>query len=97
MNSNIRYLGLALALAFAMATPAMAADDTGGIVGGPSNSNDAMITRQVERDHQTVGTVRTPGMATMPSQRAAEPGVSDPDKVTRDEKSGRVDDENRGR
>jgi hypothetical protein len=95
MNSKIRYLGLALA--FAIAAPAMAADDTGGIVGSPSNDNDAMIERQVERDHQTVDTARTPGIAITPSQRASEPGVSDPDKVTRDEKSGRVDDENRGR
>jgi hypothetical protein len=95
MNSKIRYLGLALA--FAMAAPAMAADDTGGIPGSPSNGNDAMVGRQVERNHETVGRVRTPEVVVAPSQRASEPGVSDPDKITRDEKSGRVDDENRGR
>jgi hypothetical protein len=95
MNSKIKYLGLALA--FAIAVPAMAADDTGGVVGSPSNDNDAMITRQVDRNHETVGTVRTPGVAITPSQRVSELGVSDPEKITRDERSGRVNDENLGR
>jgi hypothetical protein len=93
MNSNNKYLGLGLALAFVIATPAVAADDTGGVVGSPSNDNGAAISRQVDRNHETVGT----GVAIAPPRRASEPGVSDPDKTTRDEKSGRVDDENRGR
>jgi hypothetical protein len=95
MNSKIKYLGMALAIA--IAAPAMAADDTGGVVGSPSNNNDAMVTRQVERNHETVGMERTPGVVILPSQRSNGPGVSDPDKVTRDEKSGKVDDENVGR
>jgi hypothetical protein len=93
MNSKNKYLGLALA--FAIVTSAMAADDTGGVVGSPFNDNDAMIARQVDRNHETVGAERTPGTTT-PSQRASEPGVSDPDKITGDEKSGRVNDENVG-
>ena len=86
MDSKIK---LGLALAIGIAAPAMAADHIGGA--NPSGNNDAMVS---QRHRETVGTAQSSGVIVPPSQRSTEPGVGDPDKITQDEKSGRVNDDN---